>query len=115
MYTGIVCLINEFHKVLTYYVVSTYNFYIDLSTKENYEMVEPQPLRIHNVMFCFICLALGISLAVTIAVLELLRKKLWKKQEQVTSTRIQEEKESESKRVWNREKNLGELTEIELK
>ena len=103
---------SEFLQLFNHYILKAYEtgifkrlfhkHYNNLFTRENYEMVEPQPLGLKNVMFCFICLALGISLAVTIAVLEFLRKKMWKKQEQATSTGIQEERESEGQRVRNR-------------
>ena len=64
--------------------------YIDLFIKENYEMQEPQPLRFNNVMFCFICLAVGICLAVTLALMEITWKKL-SKQKWATSIRRREE------------------------
>ena len=51
----------------------------DLFTNENYGMTEPQPLGTKNVMFCFICLAVGICLGIAIFLIELLRKGMAKK------------------------------------
>ena len=50
-------------------------FYI----QENYEMVEPQPLGFNNVMFCFICLAIGICLSIIKVIMELITSKIYTK------------------------------------
>ena len=39
-------------------------------------MIEPQPLDINHVMFCFILLALGICLSTVLAIAELIKSKL---------------------------------------
>ena len=54
--------------------------YKHLSTKELFEMPEPQPLGYNNVMFCFISLGFGICLSVIKVITELMTWKISKKQ-----------------------------------
>ena len=60
-------------------------------------MVEPQPLGFNNVMFCFICLGIGISLSIIKAIVEFVMKKMENQKKWATSTG--EEREREVQRV----------------
>ena len=51
-------------------------YYMDLFTKESFEMLEPQPLGLNNVMFCFIILGFGICLSVFKVIMDLITKKI---------------------------------------
>ena len=53
---------------------------IRLEPQENFEMKEPQPLGLNNVMFCFICLGIGICVSIINVMIELLIRKTSKKQ-----------------------------------
>ena len=81
---------SEFLQVFNYYILKGYEtgylkrlyrkYFSSLFTKENYEMMEPQPLGINNVMFCFILMVVGISLTIIIATFELIMRKLTREQ-----------------------------------
>ena len=81
---------SEFLQIFNHYILKALeggdfrrmyrNHHMDLFTKENFEMSEPQPLASKNVMFCFISLGVGICLSLIIAMMELIRKKISKKQ-----------------------------------
>ena len=45
-------------------------YYVDLFTKENFELKEPQSLAFNNVMFCFSFIAMGVCSSVAIAIVE---------------------------------------------
>ena len=47
-----------------------WRYYTDLFTNEDFEMNEPQPLGLNNVMFCFSFVALGIGLSFALAIME---------------------------------------------
>ena len=55
------------------------DYHEDLFTKENFQMPEPLPLEWSNVMFCFICLGLGLCLSLIIAMMELMTKSAMEK------------------------------------
>ena len=97
---------SEFLQLFNHYILKAYEtgffkrlfrkYYIDLFIKENYEMVEPQPLGFNNVVFLFLCLAAGICLSITMVLMELTLftvKKLPKHQKLATSTRSRKERE----------------------
>ena len=81
---------SEFHQIFNHYILKAletgeykrlyHNHHMDLFIKESFNMPEPQPLEITNVMFCFICLAFGICLSFIQVMIEFLRKKLTKQQ-----------------------------------
>ena len=81
---------SEFSQVFNYYILKEFEtgylkriyrkYHTDLFTKENYEMMEPQPLGFNNVMFCFILMVLGISLAIIRATFELIMTKVTREQ-----------------------------------
>lgn len=52
--------------------------------EENFEMMEPQPLGLNNVMFCFISFGIGICVSIINVMIELIRGKKSKKQVVVT-------------------------------
>ena len=66
---------GEFKRLYRYRSV-----YSDLYTNENFEMIEAQPLGLNNVMFCFICLGFGICLSLIQVMMEVMSKKISKKQ-----------------------------------
>ena len=86
---------SEFLQLFNHYILKAHEtglfkrffrkHYMNLFTKENYEMVEPQPLGFNNVMFLFIVLAVGICLSVTLALTEFALKKSHKQQKRETS------------------------------
>ena len=43
--------------------------------EENFEMMEPQPLGLNNVMFCFISLGIGICVSIINVMIELIIRK----------------------------------------
>ena len=71
---------SEFLQLFNHYILKAYETgifkrslrkrYMDLYTNENYEMVEPQPLGLNNVMFLFIVLAVGMCFSITNALME---------------------------------------------
>ena len=52
-----------------------------LLRRKDFEMMEPPPLGINNVMFCFILLAHGMFLSAVLGITELIRSKLWRRQD----------------------------------
>ena len=56
------------------------NYYIKLYTRNNFEMIEPQPLGMNNVMFCFISLGFGICLSIIKVMMEFMGKKIFMNQ-----------------------------------
>ena len=64
------------------------NYFRDLYVKENFEMIEPQPLGFNNVMFPFICLGIGIVLSIVKAISEFMIMKL--KEKWATSTQARQ-------------------------
>ena len=54
-------------------------YHQELFTKENFQLPEPQPLEWSNVMFCFICLGLGVCLSLIIAMMELMTNAVMEK------------------------------------
>ena len=76
---------SEFLRMFNHYILKAYeggefkrlyrNYHIVLFTKENFEMIEAQPLGLNNVMFCFTCLGFGICLSLIKFMIEFLRKK----------------------------------------
>ena len=58
--------------------------FIYVDTKETFEMDEPQPLGLNNVMFCFISLGLGILLSLITVMIERIKKKISEEQIIVT-------------------------------
>ena len=91
---GLTCLAlqndSEFLQIFNHYILKALeggefkrlyrNYHMDLYTKENFEMIEAQPLGINNVMFCFICLGFGIGLSLIQVMMELMGQKISKKQ-----------------------------------
>ena len=81
---------SEYLQLFNHYLLKAYEtgflrrlnrrVYIDHYTRENFEMVEPQPLGPNNVMFVFIMLAFGICVSITSVLMELAMKKLTKQQ-----------------------------------
>ena len=71
---------SEFLGLFNYYILKAlehgiikrlyHSHHIDLYVKEQFGMVEPQPLTYKNVMFTFIFLGFGLSFAIMIALLE---------------------------------------------
>ena len=59
-----------------------------LFARENFEMVQPQPLGFNNVMFPFICLVVGVCLSITKAITEhmIMKLKLKRQKKRVTLT-----------------------------
>ena len=81
---------SEFLQIFNHYILKAMeggefkrlfrSYYIDLFTKENFEMPEPQPLGSNNVMFCYICLGFAICLSLIKVILEFMIKKMSKDQ-----------------------------------
>ena len=79
---------SEFLQIFNHYILKAFEggefkrlyrrYHMDLFIKDNFEMVEPQPLGPNNVMFCFIALGLGICLSLISAMIELLKMKICK-------------------------------------
>lgn len=79
---------SEFLEIFNYYILKALeggliqrvyrNHHMELFVKENFEMIEPQPLRLNNVMFCFFCIGFGVFLSVTIVITELIKKVITK-------------------------------------
>ena len=79
---------SEFLQIFNHYFLKAFeggefkrlyrSYYMDLFTKENFEMVEPQPLASNNVMFCFISLGFGICLSLISVMIEFLKMKICK-------------------------------------
>ena len=77
---------SEFLQILNYYILRalesgdfkrlTRNFNSVLFTRENFEMTEPQPLGLNNVMFCFTIFAFGICISVIMMLMEFIRRKI---------------------------------------
>ena len=72
--------------------------------EENFEMMEPLPLGLNNVMFCFISLGFGISLSLILVMMEFIRKKALKDE----TLAINNAQGGRAIRVmaWNRNKNV---------
>ena len=90
---------SEFVQLFNHYMLRGYesgfiarNFkdhHSHFFTNENYEMIEPQPLRFNNVMFCFIFLSLGICFSISIVLFEYaVKKKSPKHQNLATTIRV---------------------------
>ena len=88
-YTGLVLQKeSEFLQIFNHYILKALeagefkrlyrNYYIDMYTKENFEMIEAQPLGLNNVMFCFTCLGFGICLSLIKVIMEFIIKKISK-------------------------------------
>ena len=81
---------SEFTQIFSHYILKALeggefkrlfrSYYIDLFTKENFEMTEAQPLRLNNVMFCFTCLGFGICISLIKVMMEFTIKKISKDQ-----------------------------------
>ena len=79
---------SEFLQIFNHYILKAiesgcfkrqyHNHLMALYTKENFEMMEAQPLGYENVMFCFICLAVGIFASLFQGMMEFMMKKLAK-------------------------------------
>ena len=79
---------SEFFQIFNHYILKALesgcfkrlfrNYHIDLYTKENFEMIEAQPLGYENVMFCFIGLAVGIGASLFKGMFEFMTYKLAK-------------------------------------
>ena len=98
---------SEFLQVFNHYILKQFEtgyskklyrkYHVGLFTKDNYEVNEPQPLGFSNVMFCFILLALGICLSITITTVELMLVKQKKQKMWVTRTnKILEERDTKA-------------------
>ena len=86
---------SEFLQLFNHYILRAYESgfyarlfryqYADIYTKENFEMTEPQALGYDNIMFCFICLVVGIGLAITAVLVEFVMKEVlgWARSESV--------------------------------
>ena len=61
-------------------VFSSINQAYQLDPEENFEIMEPQPLGLNNVMFCFITLGIGICVSISNVMIELIIRKTSKKQ-----------------------------------
>ena len=80
---------SEFLQVFNHYIIKGMEtgflerlhrrYYSDLFTSENFEMIEPQPLGLNNVMFCFSFVALGICFSFIIVIMEIIMLK-WKRE-----------------------------------
>ena len=124
---------SEFLQLFNHYILKAVEsgcfnrlhrkYFIDLNTKENFEMNEAQPLGIENVMFCFICLSIGILVSFFKVMLELMMKKLSKhKRWAITTTTTRGEKEEgprEREASWKEEsdmalpRNMNQITYLE--
>ena len=79
---------SEFLQIFNHYILKAiesgcfkrqyHNHLMALYTKENFEMMEAQPLGYENVMFCFICLAVGIFASLFQGMMEFMMKRLAK-------------------------------------
>ena len=91
---------SEFHQIFNHYILKALeggdykrvyrNHHMDLFVKENFELPEPQPLGVNNVMFCFISLGFGLCLSITLVMIEFLTKKLNKQQDWAKEMNIRE-------------------------
>ena len=71
---------SQFYQIFNHYILKGmetgvimrlfHNYVIDLHTKENFEMIEAPPLGYENVMFCYICLVIGIIVSLLLSSLE---------------------------------------------
>ena len=81
---------SEFLQIFNHYILKALeggefkrlyrNYHMDLFTKENFEMIEAQPLGLNNVMFCFTCLGFGMCLSLIKVMMEFIIKKISKEQ-----------------------------------
>ena len=81
---------SEFRQIFNHYILKAYetgefmrvyrHYHIDLFTKENFEMPEPQPLGFNNVMFCFMLLGFGICISLIMVMMEVIKEKILKEQ-----------------------------------
>ena len=72
---------SEFLQLFNHYIIRSYEsgvikrlfrkHHMDLYTKEIFQMKEPQPLGLNNVLFCFISLGFGSGISLFIAIVEL--------------------------------------------
>ena len=77
---------SEFLQIFNHYILKAMesgclkrifrNYHIDLYTKENFEMIEAQPLGYENTLFCGICLAGGACASILIVMIECIVKKM---------------------------------------
>ena len=75
---------SEFLQIFNHYILraleggefkrSYYYWHIYLFVKENFGIIEPQPLRPNNVMFCFSWIGFGVILSVIIVMTESIKK-----------------------------------------
>ena len=75
---------SEFLQIFNHYILRAleggdfkrlyYYSHKDLFVKENFGMIEPQPLRPNNVMFCFSWIGFGVILSVIIVMTESIKK-----------------------------------------
>ena len=81
---------SEFLQIFNYYTLKAMecglikrqhlNHTAELHTNENFEMMEPQPLGMNNVMFCFISLGFGICVSLIKVLMEFMGNKIFKNQ-----------------------------------
>ena len=92
---------SEFLQVFNHYILKALEsgefkrlwqkYYRYLYIREQFEMLEPQPIGYSNVMFCYCCLGLGISLSLIQVIMEFIWKKLTKQQKWSKKPIIREE------------------------
>ena len=80
---------SEFLQIFNHYILKALeggelkrlfrSNYIDFFIKENFNMTEPQPLGLNNVVFCFTCLGFAICFSLIKVMLEFMIKKMSKK------------------------------------
>ena len=81
---------SEFRQIFNHYILKAFEtgefmrvyryYHLDLFTKENFEMPEPQPLGFNNVMFCFMLLGFAICISLIMVMMEVITKKILKEQ-----------------------------------
>ena len=77
---------SEFVDIFNHYILKSFEvgefrrvhrtYFMDLYTKENFEVIQPQSLGLNNVMFCFTCLGFGICISLISAMAEFMKMKI---------------------------------------
>ena len=83
---------SEFTPLLNHFILKGFengvfsrmhqNYALLVDPDENFEMMEPQPLGLNNVMFCFILLGIGICVSIINVMIELMIRKTSKKRDE---------------------------------
>ena len=93
---------SEFLEVFNYYLLREFEngikdrlyrkYYSDMYVNKQFGMREPQPLGYENVIFTFVCLAIGMTLSMVIAIIEYIAMKMGQNMSQYLAYQLDDEK-----------------------